>query len=52
MDITYILFQYQRTTAVVLQNMCEVNRERSCLTAASSVYDDQTSTAVDVTECV
>ena len=39
MDTTYTLDRYQRTTDVGMSECVEVNRERSRLAAASSVYD-------------
>ena len=35
----YILVQSQYATAMLGQNVCGVNRERSCLAAAFSVCD-------------
>ena len=36
-DNVYSLYRYQRTTQLMLQNVNEVNRERTPITAASSV---------------
>ena len=39
MDTMYVLFWFSQQLTIILQNVNEVNRERSCLAAASSVCD-------------